>query len=91
MMIGRLGELGQEPLRPQREETRGPALQFIFFPSLGSPAGWSCPLAELSGEPENTWSTPAASVQRGRAKGEMSGASLTLVPSSPTLPPHPES
>lgn len=91
MIIGRLGEPGQEPLSPQREETRGPALQLVFFPSLGSPAGRSCPLAELSGEPENMWSIQAASVQTGRAKREISGASLTLVPSSLTLPPHPES
>ena len=48
-VIGRLREPGQESLRPQREETICPALQLVFFPSLGSPAGCSCPLAELSG------------------------------------------
>lgn len=60
MMIGRLQEPGQELLRPQREEARCLALQLVFFPSLGSPAGCSCPLAELSGEPENMWSPQAA-------------------------------
>ena len=72
-VIRRLREPGQESLRPHREETRCPALQLVFFPSLGSPAGCSCPLAELTGEPENTWSLQAASVQRGGPNGRCVG------------------
>lgn len=83
MRAGRQRGLGQEPPCPQREGARGLIPRLLFLPSLGSPPGWSCPLAELSGEPENMRSAWAAAVQMGRVQREMSRASLRLVPSSP--------